>query len=40
MGPPLGPLGPLGPASGWDRWLIGPPGGKSPQLAFGESLVR
>ena len=37
MGPPLGPPG---PASGWDRWPIGPPGGKPPQLAFGESLVR
>jgi hypothetical protein len=38
---PVGPpLGPTGLASGSDRWLIGPPGGKPLQLAFGESFVR
>ncbi|HTR86458.1 MAG TPA: tannase/feruloyl esterase family alpha/beta hydrolase [Reyranella sp.] len=26
--------------SGWSHWLIPPPGGKSNQLAFGESFVR
>jgi tannase/feruloyl esterase len=32
--------GPAGLTSGWDRWLIGPPGGKSLQLAFSESFLR
>ena len=28
------------PSSGWDRWLIGRDGGKSLQLAYGESFMR
>jgi len=28
------------PESGWNRWLIAPPGGKSLQGGFGESFVR
>src|SRR5437773_3182921 len=46
-GQPLGaekagvsPFGDAQPSSGWDRWLIGRDGGKSLQLAYGESFMR
>ena len=46
-GQPLGaekvgvpPFGDPHASSGWDRWLIGRDGGKSLQLAFGESFMR
>jgi tannase/feruloyl esterase len=34
------PLGEPRSSSGWDRWLIGRDGGKSLQLALGESFMR
>jgi hypothetical protein len=34
------PFGPPQPASGWDRWLVAPPGTKPLQLAFPESFMK